>query len=271
MRARAGRAGKGTKMSYPARSGLSRRIRALCCGMLGAVALSFAQPAAAAGPASPADKAAMEQVIRDYLLENPEIIMEAIAKLREKKQLAEQQADRQAVASNTDVIYRDPTSPVGGNPAGDVTIVEFFDYRCGVCRRVHPIVKELVDGDKNIRRVYKEWPILGADSVIAARAAIAAQKQGKYFELHTALMQSRTSLEEPSILRIAATVGLDVDRLRKDMGSAETNAILQRNYELAEKLKLNGTPSFLIGDRLIRGGQDLESMRAIVAQIREKK
>lgn len=258
-------------MSYPARPARSRGIRALCAGMLCAVALSPAQPTAAAGPVSPSDKAAMEQVIRDYLLENPEIIMEAIAKLREKKQLAEQQADRQAVASNAEVIYRDPTSPVGGNPKGDVTIVEFFDYRCGVCRRVHPIVNQLVDDDRNIRRVYKEWPILGPDSVIAARAAIAAQRQGKYFEFHNAMMESRTSLEEPSILRIAATVGLDVDRLRKDMGSAETNAVLQRNYELAEKLKLNGTPSFLIGDRLIRGGQDLESMRATVAQIREAK
>ncbi len=175
------------------------------------------------------------------------------------------------MASNSDLIYRDPTSPVGRNPAGNVTIVGFFDYQCGVCRRVHPILKELVDGDKNIRGFYKEWPVSGPDSFIAAHAAIAAQKQGKYFELHTALMQSRTSLEEPSILRIAATVGHDVHRLRKDMRSAERNAILLRNYKLAGKLKLNGTLSFLIGDRLIRGGQDLKSVRATVAQIRKKK
>ena len=228
-------------------------------------------PPAAAQDVTDPNRAAMEKVVRDYILEHPEIIVEAIEKLRERKRLAEINADRETLVANTADIYRDKTSPVGGNPDGDVTVVEFFDYRCGVCRQVHPIVNQLIEGDPKIRRVYKEWPILGPESVVAARAAIAAHKQGRYLPFHNALMEARSNVTEATVLRIASSVGLDVARLQMDMQSPETGAIIQKNYALAQSLKLNGTPSFLIGDRIIRGGQDLESMRALVAQARARK
>ena len=242
-----------------------------------AAAAAVAPGAAAQGVANDGgaamDRSAVERIVRDYILKNPEIVMEAIQALRDRERMAEAENDRQALASLADRIFRDPASPVGGNPDGDVTVVEFFDYRCGVCKRVHPIVKELVAGDPKIRRVYKEWPILGPNSVIASRAALASRRQGddRYFAFHDAMMVAKSGLEEPAILQIAKSVGLDLARLQKDMRDPEIEAIIRRNYELAEALNLNGTPSFLIGDRIIRGGQDLESMRKLVADARKAK
>ena len=232
-----------------------------------------AQSAGGAGGASvsAAHKAEFEKIVRDYILKNPEIITEAIQILQAKKQVAEARADKELLASNRATLISDPASPVGGNPKGDVTIVEFFDYRCGVCKRIHPIVDELVKTDPNIRRVYKEWPILGPNSVLAARAAIASHKQDKYLSFHKVMMEAKSDFGEGAIMAMAESVGLDAARLRKDMRSLETSAIIGKNYALAEKLKLNGTPSFVIGDTLLRGGRDLESLRVLVAEARAKK
>ena len=222
---------------------------------------------------SAAHKAEFEKIVRDYILRNPEIVAEAIQILRAKKKVAEATADKEYLASNRATLISDPASPVGGNPKGDVTIVEFFDYRCGVCKRIYPIVDELVRTDKNIRHVYKDWPILGPNSVLAARAAIATHKQGKYLSFHKVMIEAKSDFGEGTIMAIAQSVGLDAARLRKDMRSPETSAIFGKNYALAEKLKLNGTPSFVIGDTLLRGGggRDLESLRVLVAEARAKK
>ena len=235
-----------------------------------ALLTSFAPaPAGAAdGAMTPENRAAIENVVREYLLTNPEIIMEAVERLRAKQRMAEENADRQALESNRAALLSDPDSHVGGNPKGDVTLVEFFDYRCGVCKRIHPMVEELVRTDGNIRRIYKEWPILGPDSVVASRAAIASRAQGKYVEFHKAMMAAKAALDEARIFQIASSVGIDTARLRKDMNSPAVEKVIAANYALADKLKLNGTPSFLIGDRLLRGGRDLESLRAIVAEER---
>lgn len=244
----------------------------------GAVALAAfiglaGQPSSAqnAGGFSTADKAAIEKIVRDYILENPEIITDAVRILKNRKEMADRAADVEILASNRDALLNNPASPVGGNPNGDVTVVEFFDYRCGVCKRIHPIVEQLVKTDPNIRRVYKEWPILGPDSVRASRAAIAARKQGKYLPFHKVLIEANSTYGEDAIMAMAKSVGLDTAKLARDMRSPETDAILRDNYVLAEKLKLNGTPSFVIGDTLLRGGRDLDSLRAIVAEARANK
>ncbi|MGB0631985.1 MAG: DsbA family protein [Alphaproteobacteria bacterium] len=242
--------------------------------MLGAAAV-LTGPAGAqtadAAPISTDQKKAFESIVRDYILENPEIITQAIERLREKQRLAEARADQEILASSQAEIFNDPDAPVGGNPKGDVTVVEFFDYRCGVCKRIHPIVNELVKTDPNIRRVYKEWPILGPNSVLAARAAIASRKQGKYLAFHKVIMEANSAFDQASILQMAKAVGMDTAQLLKDMKSAEVDAVLRKNYALADKLKLNGTPSFVIGDTLLRGGRDLASLRAIVAEARAAK
>ncbi len=158
-------------------------VAAIAVLTAGTAVTASAQSADGAG-VSAAHKAEFEKIVRDYILKNPEIITEAIQILQAKKQVAEARADKELLASNRATLISDPASPVGGNPKGDVTIVEFFDYRCGVCKRIHPIVDELLKTDPNIRRVYKEWPILGPNSVLAARAAIASHKQDNYLSFH---------------------------------------------------------------------------------------
>ena len=216
---------------------------------------------------------AVEKIVRDYLLRNPEVVIEALEAYKRKQAEADDLAVRRAIAERSAEIFRDPDSAVGGNPKGDVTLVEFFDYRCGVCKRVHPIVQELLKRDRGIRRVYKEWPILGPDSVFASRAAIASRRQGenKYRAFHDAMMESRGALDRNAVLKIAAALGLDVERLSADLAKPEVERIIQRNFLLADALRINGTPSFVIGDTVLRGGRDVDTLLAIVREARKKK
>ena len=217
------------------------------------------------------DTVAIEKIIRNYILSNPEIVAEAISLIQEKKKLDETAADRHMLLENRKEIIYDPASPVAGNPNGDVSIVEFFGYRCGVCRQIHPIVNQLVKSDSNIRHVFKIWPILGPRSVLAGRAAIASRRQGKYHAFHKVMMETNSAFDENAIMGMAESIGIDTALLRVDLFSAETDAMISKNYALAEKLKLNGTPSFVIGDVLLRGARDLESLRRLVAAARAKK
>ncbi len=251
----------------------SRLVGALCLAIAAAIASTpethaqQAKPAPETASQTPTD---IERIVRDYLLKNPEIVIEAIEVYKRRAEAAERAEVQRVLTEKRDLIRNDPTSPVGGNPKGDVTVVEFFDYRCGVCKRVHDTVAELVRSDGKIRRIYKEWPILGPQSVAAARAALASRKQGKYIVFHDALMKHRGALGMDQILGIAKGVGLDPDRLRKDMGSPEIDSVLRENYALAEALKINGTPSFVIGDRLIPGAMDLNGLREVVREARKK-
>lgn len=213
-------------------------------------------------------RSGIEEIVRDYLLDNPEILLQAMERLREKQRAAREESDRSAVRGVAKELFRDPEAPVGGNPAGDLTLVEFFDYQCGVCKRVHPVVAELVRTDPGLRRVYKEWPILGPGSVLAAKAALAARGQGKYLALHDALMEARGALDEAAVMRVAASAGLDVGRLRRDMAAPGIERIIRRNHALAARLDLEGTPSFVLGDRIVRGGLDLDSLRSLAAKAR---
>lgn len=223
-------------------------------------------------PAATPSAAAIEKIVRDYLKKNPEIVVEAIEAHKQKQLAQEEAAVKQALAARKDELNNDPYSAVGGNPNGDVTVVEFFDYQCGVCKRVHAVVAKMTERDPKIRRVYKEWPILGPGSVFASRAAIASRKQGdrKYIKFHNAMMESKKSLSAQTILDIAGSVGLDPAKLRKDMEAPEVTQTIQRNYALATALKLNGTPSFVIGSELLRGARDFDTMMQMVRDARKK-
>ena len=227
-------------------------------------------PSPSAGE-SPVNRETVENIIREYILDNPEIVVEAIQRFQEKRQRMAEEADRESLVDLHSEIHDDPDSPVTGNLDGDVTLVEFFDYRCGVCRRVHPVVRRLVRTDPGIRRVFKVWPILGPDSVVAARAALAATRQAKFREFHNALMESKSPLEPVATLRIARSIGLDVNRLQRDMDDPAILRALERNDALATRLRLEGTPAFLIGDKIVRGGRDLDSMRGLVAEARKSR
>ncbi len=211
-----------------------------------------------------------EQRVRSYLLEHPEVIKEAIDRL-EARQVELDAAQVAAVLKeHADDIFRDPDSPVGGNPKGDVTLVEFFDYNCPYCRQMAPLMTQAAAEDPQLRIVYKEFPILGPNSVVAAKAALAANKQDKYVAFHRALYQIRGPVEEGKVLEAAATAGLDVDRLKADMQNPSLQGLLDRNIQLAQALRITGTPGFVAGDQILVGATDLKTLQAVLQTIRGK-
>jgi protein-disulfide isomerase len=221
---------------------------------------------------SPAQRQAVEDAVGDYLREHPEIVIEAINILRQRDQASEAAQTRNVIAARGPELFNDSATPVGGNPDGDVTLVEFFDYRCGYCKRVYPTIKKLIEDDGNIRFVFKEFPILGPASVYAARAALASREQGKYLEFHDALMATKGALTEDKVLRIAESANLDRAALLDAMtrNEAEYDRIFAKNRNLAQALKINGTPAFVAGDTVVRGAADYDSMKTVIAEARSK-
>lgn len=221
---------------------------------------------------SETQRAAVERTVRDYLMRNPQILMQMSEALERQQAEARMTQVRTAISENADLIYRDNYGLEAGNPEGDVTIVEFSDYNCPYCKRALNDLTRLLDTDKNVRVVLKEFPIFGERSEGAARVAIAAAKQGRYFEVHIALLKSRGQNDERSAMRLAENLGLDMDKLRKDMESDEVRKILRETRELGNKLGIQGTPFYLVGDRSIPGApEDLfQVFQQNVAEVRKK-
>lgn len=238
-----------------------KRILRLCL----ALALFATAPVAMAKEMTEAE---VKRLALEAILENPDVIMQAVAILEKRDEEARAQAARQVLAESSDLLTRDPNAPVLGNPEGDVTVVEFFDYNCPYCRRVAPDVKTLLEQDGNIRLVYREWPILGQASEFAARAALAARKQGKYEEFHWAMMELRGRANETSVMKIAARLGMDLDRLRADMAAPEVDEHIATSTRLARQLGFGGTPSFVIGSALVPGAISLDDMKSLVKKAR---
>lgn len=195
----------------------------------------------------------IKALVAEALRQNPELILEALQALEARQAEAEAAAAAAVLNNERALLERDPNAPVLGNPDGDVTVVEFFDYNCPYCKRAMPEIDALLAQDGQIRLVLREWPILSEGSAVAARAALAARKQGKYPEMHNALMNMRGKLEADTVMRIAGEVGLDVDKLKTDMQSPEVEEHIATSMRLAESLGFNGTPSFVVGDQLIPG------------------
>jgi protein-disulfide isomerase len=217
---------------------------------------------------APAD--AFEQRVRNYLLEHPEVLVEALQRYQQQQQIDAAGQDRAAIAAHRDALLSDEAAPVGGNPEGDVTLVEFFDYNCPYCRRVAPAVLEAEQKDPQLRVVYKEFPILGPNSDYAARAALAAhrQSQEKYIELHKALMASSGVVDEARVLEAAASVGLDLGRRKAGMEDPAIAEAIARNLALAEALRITGTPGFVIGDVVFRGATDTATLAGLIKRAR---
>lgn len=209
--------------------------------------------------------------VRAYLLEHPEVIAEAIGRLKSQQGAQEATEVQTALKLRADEVFRDPDSPVGGNPDGDVTLVEFFDYNCAYCRQVAPLLLEAVAADPKLRVVFKEFPILGSNSAFAAKAALAAHKQGKYLAFHDELMKARGVLDERKVLEAATAAGLDVDRLKTDMEAPTIQAVLDRNLDLARALRINGTPGFVVGDGVFAGARDLKGLQALITEARNSR
>ncbi|MDE0049844.1 MAG: DsbA family protein [Rhodospirillales bacterium] len=212
---------------------------------------------------------AIRKIIRDYLLEHPEVLIEVQQALQARRAAQEAEQARSAIQFYRDELLSDPEAPVAGNPDGAITLVEFFDYRCGYCRRVKPTVETLLAENDDLRLVFKEFPILGPESTMAAYAALAARGQGSYEAFHWALMETDGSFDRDHILSVARSVGLDTERLARDMEDPALDALIERNAALASALGISGTPAFVVGDRLIGGALPLEHFRIAIADARQ--
>jgi protein-disulfide isomerase len=224
-----------------------------------AVAAS-ATPAPAPTPAatdfSGEQRKEIEKIVKNYLITNPEIFLEAQTALEAKMEKEQAEKLKVAIAENAKEIYRDPQADLAGNANGDITVVEFFDYNCGYCKRgLHDVIK-LVESDPKVRVVFKELPILSKGSEEASRVAIASGKQGKYWDVHKAMLEAKGVMNEANALAIATKLGLDIDKLKKDMASPEVEAEIKKSEALAKKMGVNGTPHFLVGDRAIPGAPE---------------
>ena len=206
----------------------------------------------------------IKQLALEAILENPEIVMQAVAIIQQREK------DRAASSANTVRLQleQDPNSPNLGNLSGDVTVVEFFDYNCPYCRKAGKTIQALLASDENVRVIYREWPILGEASVYAARAALAARTQGKYEELHWALMNGEGRATEASILKIARDLGLDITKLKLDMNSPAVEAHIAQSSALARNLGFTGTPAFIVGDRTAPGMLSVGEITAMIAEAR---
>lgn len=207
--------------------------------------------------------------VRDYLISHPEVLMEA-AQVFQQRSSARRVAQRKGTLKALGKVIRSPRGlPVLGNPEGSVTVVEFFDYRCPYCKRSLDEVRRLIADDPDLRLVFKEFPILGPQSVFASRVAIAANEQGKYLETHEALMSHRGAFDEEAVMAIAREVGLDLARLRADMAKPAVARMIAENKLLADRLAISGTPAFIIGDELLPGYADVVGLKKLVLQARQ--
>ena len=211
----------------------------------------------------------IKELALEAIRENPEIIVEAIEALRARDAAEAQAQAEETLSGDRQLLERDPNAPVLGNPDGDVTVVEFFDYNCPYCRRAGDEVAALLEADPNVRLVYREWPILSEGSLFAAQAALAAREQDLYAEMHEALMGASARLDEESVMAIAGEVGLDTEKLRADMEAPEVQAHIDTSMELARALGFSGTPSFVVGDTTAPGLVDAEQLQALVEAARE--
>ncbi len=250
-------------------------------GLLPALALGFGLAAAVpalAQTATPSSGLTAEQrkaivgLIRETLLQNPEIIQEAMIELERRNAVAQADAQRNAVTAEKAKLVDPATSAIVGNPQGDVTIVEFMDYNCGFCKRAVEDVRALVKEDPKLKVVIKDFPILGPDSVEASRVAVAAMVQlpgAKYFDFHNKLMATKGRINGAKALEVAKEAGADVERLKKDMESAQTKSVIEDTVALGDRLGLTGTPAFILGDEVVFGAVGAPALKQKIEAVRK--
>jgi len=238
-----------------------RLIAAVCAAMLAIAAPHATRAAEFSDP----QRGEIEKIVRDYLVSHPEVLQEAMAELEKRQAAAEAEKHKDAVKEHAATLFSSPRQVVLGNPQGNVTFVEFFDYNCGYCKRAMDDMMALLKADPNLKVVLKEFPVLGPGSVEAAQVAVAVHMQDKsgkkYLEFHQKLLSGRGQADRTRALAVAKEIGLNMAQLEKDMQSPEVKATLQENFKIAEALGLNGTPSYVIGDKVIVGAVGLPSLQ----------
>lgn len=247
----------------------SETPRILTTTLLVAAAMLLGAPPAA--PAEepgidPATRQSFDRLIEQYIRTHPEVIEESLQALEAKREAEAKDRQKAAIAARQNDLLHDPASPVSGNPNGEVTLVEFFDYRCGYCKRAAGAVTQLQKDDPRVRVVYKDFPILGEASELAAKAALASKAQGKHQAFHEALLAFKGDMTKEEVLRIAREVGLDAHRLETEMANPEWDVIIDRNRALAMELGITGTPGFVAGNEMVPGALDLKGLKDLIAR-----
>ncbi len=242
--------------------------------MTGAAIAAFTAttPAAAQQGLSPEQRTAIEALVKDVLLKNPEIIQEALVELERRQQQAQVDSQKQILVTERAAIFDAPKSAIAGNAQGDVTLVEFFDYNCGFCKRSLTDLQELIKQDPKLKVVLKDFPVLGADSVEASRVAIAVKNQlkgDKYFAFHVALMSTRGRINGAKALEVAKEFGVNLDTAKRDMESAETRSAIEDTVVLGDRLGLTGTPAFIIADEIVFGAVGVEQIKSRIDAVRK--
>ena len=244
----------------------------LAVGQLAPPATSPSAAPAATGPGtfSGAQRKEIESIIKEYLLNNPEVLVDVQNALEAKMDRVQNERMAAAMKDNAGELYRSAASPIV-NAKGDVPVIEFFDYNCGYCKKAFPEVAQLIEGDKKIRLILKEFPILAKGSEEASRVALAAKMQGKYWEFHRAMLENQGQANEASALHVAERLGLDMARLKKDMASPEIKKEIEATHALANKMGIQGTPHFIVGDKIIPGAPEnlLELLNKNAAEVRK--
>lgn len=231
--------------------------------------LARAETAASTPSFTDAQRTEIESILKEYLTKkNPEVLIEAGQELQRRQSAEAETKSKAALAASRDKIFNDPSTPTGGNPKGDVTVVEFFDYQCGYCKMSAPTVAKLLKEDKNVRFIYKEYPILGPVSTEASKAAFASIKQGKYVKFHDALMSRPGHIASDDIYRVAKEVGIDVEKLKKDMADESVTKLVDASLALGGEVGVRGTPMFIIGEQTFPGAMQYEQIKKAVDDAR---
>ncbi|HXF53598.1 MAG TPA: DsbA family protein [Hyphomicrobiaceae bacterium] len=217
---------------------------------------------------TPAQVEAVRNIVKDYLMNNPDILIEVSRELEARQQLKMADEHKRVIAERKAKIFSSPTDFVLGNPKGDITVVEFFDYNCGWCKRAVDDVQKLAQADPNVRIVMKEFPIFGEHSTYAAKAAMASIRQGKYWDFHLALMREKQVTKE-NVMTVAARVGLDVNRLKADMEDPKLDAAIKETHDIAQALAIEGTPGFIVDAKVSVGYLPVEGLRQLVGEARK--
>ena len=243
---------------------MTSRLRLIAAACLALLAIAVPQ-ASYADEFSTNQRGEVERIVREYLIAHPEVIQDAMAELEKRQSAADAEKHKAAVKQYSEALFASPRQVVLGNPDGNVTFVEFFDYNCGYCKRAMDDMLTLMKNDPKLKIVLKEFPVLGPGSVEAAQVAVAVHMQDKsgkkYLEFHQKLLGGRGQADKARALAVAKDIGLDMGRLDKDLASAEVKATLQESFTLAEALGLNGTPSYVIGDNVVVGAVGLDALK----------
>jgi protein-disulfide isomerase len=244
----------------------------LLCLILNVPAVLAQQPPSSPNPAN---KSEIEQIVKDYIMKHPEVVLDSVRAYQERERAAQQQKAKDAIVTRQSELLRDPaspsTKPIADQPANEVTIVEFFDYRCGFCKKVNPTLLKFVADHPNVRLVFKEFPILGPESVVASKAALAAERQGKYLQFHQTMMASSAPVTTATVEQTGKDIGLDVNRMKADMESPEVAAVIAKNTELATALNVTATPTFVVGSEVYSGALDAAGFQNLIAKSQAKK